>query len=152
MPTHHNMGLGGLPPTSAAIKTPNPRIKYDESIHERYPPGDPSKKAFTYFVLTGGRFVYASLIRLLIIKFVISMLPTKDVLALSTLEVISLALNPDPLWPWSGKESPFSYGTVPTSISSWQIVLKWKGFGTHKLMRSGLRNLNGLFWLVCALI
>ncbi|CAN1243907.1 Cytochrome b-c1 complex subunit Rieske-3, mitochondrial [Linum perenne] len=51
------------------------------------PPGDPSKRAFAYFVLSGGRFVYASLIRLLVLKFVLSMSATKDVLALASLEV-----------------------------------------------------------------
>jgi hypothetical protein len=35
--------------------------------------GDPSKKAFTYFVLTGGRFIYASAIRVTVLKFLMSM-------------------------------------------------------------------------------
>lgn len=42
-------------------------------------PGDPSKRAFTYFVLTGGRFIYASALRLAVLKFILSMtvsLPT----------------------------------------------------------------------------
>ena len=49
--------------------------------------GDPSKRAFTYFVLTGGRFIYAAAIRLAILKFILSMSATKDVLALASLEV-----------------------------------------------------------------
>lgn len=81
------MGLADLPATVAAVKNPSSRITYDEHNHERYPPGDPSKRAFAYFVLTGGRFVYASLLRLLILKFVLSMSATKDVLALASLEV-----------------------------------------------------------------
>ena len=56
-------------------------------MHQRYPVGDPSKRAFTYFVLTGGRFVYASVLRLAVLKFVLSMSATKDVLALASLEV-----------------------------------------------------------------
>ncbi|XP_073032154.1 cytochrome b-c1 complex subunit Rieske-4, mitochondrial-like [Primulina eburnea] len=76
-----------LPATVAAIKNPSSKIVYDEHNHERYPPGDPSKRAFAYFVLTGGRFVYASLARLLVLKFVLSMSATKDVLALASLEV-----------------------------------------------------------------
>jgi len=36
-------------------------------------PGDPSKRAFTYFVLTGGRFIYASALRLAVLKFILSM-------------------------------------------------------------------------------
>ena len=47
--------------------------RYDEHSHERFAPGDPSKRAFTYFVLTGGRFIYASAIRLAVLKFVLSM-------------------------------------------------------------------------------
>ena len=46
---------------------------YDEHSHAKFPPGDPSKRAFTYFVLTGGRFVYASALRLLVLKLVLSM-------------------------------------------------------------------------------
>ena len=47
--------------------------RYDEHTHERFAPGDPSKRAFTYFVLTGGRFIYASALRLAVLKFVLSM-------------------------------------------------------------------------------
>lgn len=73
--------------TTLALKNPTYAIKYDESNHERYPPGDPSKRAFTYFVLTGGRFIYASALRLLVLKFILSMSASKDVLALASLEV-----------------------------------------------------------------
>ncbi|EOX99606.1 Ubiquinol-cytochrome C reductase iron-sulfur subunit [Theobroma cacao] len=83
----HDMGMiSDLPATVAAVKNPNSKIVYDEHNHERLAPGDPSKRAFAYFVLTGGRFVYASLIRLLILKFVLSMSASKDVLALASLE------------------------------------------------------------------
>lgn len=69
----------------AALKNPTPNIVYDEHNHERLPPGV-EKRAFAYFVSTAGRFVYASLIRLLIIILVLSMSASKNVLALSTLE------------------------------------------------------------------
>lgn len=69
----------------AALKNPTPNIVYDEHNHERLPPGV-EKRAFAYFVSTAGRFVYDSLIRLLIMKLVLSMSASKDVLALSTLE------------------------------------------------------------------
>lgn len=46
---------------------------YDEHVHDRFPVGDPSKRAFTYFVLTGGRFIYASALRLAVLKFILSM-------------------------------------------------------------------------------
>ncbi|KAF8020876.1 hypothetical protein BT93_G1320 [Corymbia citriodora subsp. variegata] len=77
----------GVPPTSAAVKNPTPRIVYDERNHERLPPGSPSKRAFAYFVLGLGRFAYASAVRLLLVKLVLSMSATRDVLALASLEV-----------------------------------------------------------------
>ncbi|XP_074309207.1 cytochrome b-c1 complex subunit Rieske-4, mitochondrial-like [Silene latifolia] len=83
-----------VPATIAAIKNPSAKITYDEYNHERYPPGDPSKRAFAYFVLTGGRFVYASLVRLLVLKFVLSMSASKDVLALASLEVDLSSIEP----------------------------------------------------------
>lgn len=83
-----------VPATVAAIKNPSSKIVYDERSHERYPPGDPSKRAFAYFVLTGGRFVYASLARLLVLKFVLSMSASKDVLALASLEVDLSSVEP----------------------------------------------------------
>ncbi|GMY26652.1 cytochrome b-c1 complex subunit Rieske-4, mitochondrial-like [Fagus crenata] len=86
--------ISELPATVAAVKNPSSKIVYDEYNHERYPPGDPSKRAFTYFVLTGGRFVYASVIRLLVLKFVLSMSASKDVLALASLEVDLSSIEP----------------------------------------------------------
>ncbi len=48
--------------------------RYDESNHKQFAPGgDESKRAFTYFVLTGGRFVGAAAVRLAVLKFVLSM-------------------------------------------------------------------------------
>ena len=77
----------GVSPTSFALKHPTERISYDESGgHERLA-GDPSKRAFTYLVLTGGRFIYAAGLRLLVLKFIVSMQASKDVLALASLEV-----------------------------------------------------------------
>ncbi|KAM0947135.1 putative quinol--cytochrome-c reductase [Dioscorea sansibarensis] len=93
-PRHQDLGLADLPATVAAVKNPSSKIVYDEYNHERYPPGDPSKRAFAYFVLTGGRFVYASLLRLLILKFVLSMSASKDVLALASLEVDLSSIEP----------------------------------------------------------
>ena len=72
---------------SSAVKNPTSEIYYDESVHQRYPVGDPTKRAFTYFVMSGGRFIYASAIRLAVLKFVLSMSATKDVLAMASLEV-----------------------------------------------------------------
>jgi len=83
-----------IPATVTAVKNPTSKIVYDEHNHERFPPGDPSKRAFAYFVLTGGRFAYASLVRLLVLKFVLSMSASKDVLALASLEVDLSSIEP----------------------------------------------------------
>ncbi|KAG8385030.1 hypothetical protein BUALT_Bualt04G0180500 [Buddleja alternifolia] len=93
-PKNESTGTPPVSATVAAIKNPTPKIVYDEHNHERYPPGDPSKRAFAYFVLTGGRFVYASLLRLLILKFILSMSASKDVLALASLEVDLSSIEP----------------------------------------------------------
>lgn len=93
-PTKENSMIPDVPATVAAVKNPTSKIVYDEYNHERYPAGDPSKRAFAYFVLTGGRFVYASLIRLLVLKFVLSMSASKDVLAMASLEVDLSSIEP----------------------------------------------------------
>ncbi|XP_050234220.1 cytochrome b-c1 complex subunit Rieske-4, mitochondrial-like [Mercurialis annua] len=93
-PKHEDGLMTDVPATVAAVKNPTSKIVYDEYNHERFPPGDPSKRAFAYFVLTGGRFVYASLIRLLILKLVLSMSASKDVLALASLEVDLSSIEP----------------------------------------------------------
>merc|ERR1712046_287617 len=49
--------------------------------------GDPSRRAFTYLVLGGARFVYASAARLIAVKFIASMSASADVLALASTEV-----------------------------------------------------------------
>lgn len=77
----------GLAPTVYATKNPSNIIQYDEHVHDKFPIGDPSKRAFTYFVLTGGRFVYASALRVAVLKLILSMTATKDVLAMAALEI-----------------------------------------------------------------
>jgi ubiquinol-cytochrome c reductase iron-sulfur subunit len=87
--------LDGMSPTVYAMKNPTPLIHYDESGHARFPPGDSgSQRAFTYFVLTGGRFVYAAALRLLVLKFILSMTATKDVLAMANAEVDLTSIQP----------------------------------------------------------
>lgn len=66
---------------------------YDEHGHERFAPGDPGKRAFTYFVLTGGRFIYASAIRLAVLKFILSMTVSRDSLQLLFIVAILLVVN-----------------------------------------------------------
>nr|AFK46510.1 unknown [Medicago truncatula] len=92
--TKENSIIPEIPATVSAVKNPSSKIVYDEYNHERFPPGDPSKRAFAYFVLTGGRFAYASLIRLLVLKFVLSMSASKDVLAMASLEVDLSSIEP----------------------------------------------------------
>lgn len=66
--------------------------RYDNNSHDQFKPGDPSKKAFTYFVLTGGRFVYASAIRLAVLKFLMSMSVRKQFTTLTLVLTHSLLL------------------------------------------------------------
>ncbi|KAM1733576.1 hypothetical protein ACFX15_018458 [Malus domestica] len=99
--------MGSDPPISAltSVKNPSSNILYDEYNHERYPLGDPSKRAFAYFVLTRGRFALASLIRLPILKFVLSMSASKDVLSMASLEVdlSNIELGSTVIVKWRGK-------------------------------------------------
>merc|ERR1712195_88732 len=64
-----------------------------DALNENYdkypsvPVGDPSRRAFTYVVLGGARFIYASAARLVSIKFIATMSASADVLALASTEV-----------------------------------------------------------------
>jgi ubiquinol-cytochrome c reductase iron-sulfur subunit len=73
-------------PTTKLSRTPSHNISYDEHHHARFPPSS-DNKSFAYLVLTGGRFVYASAIRLAVLKFVVSLSAAADTLALASLEV-----------------------------------------------------------------
>merc|ERR1711988_1304741 len=57
---------------------------YDKPLEKL---GDPSKRAFSYLVLGGARFIYASATRLIAMKFIASMSASADVLALASTEV-----------------------------------------------------------------
>lgn len=98
-------GTEAVPATVAALKNPSNEITYDEHTHERLAPGDPSKKAFTYLVLTGGRFIYASALRLLALKLILSMSASRDVLAMASLEVdlTNIELGSTVTVKWRGK-------------------------------------------------
>ena len=58
----------------------------DEMENAKLAPGDESKRAFTYFALSGARFMYASAARLTVMKFVATISASADVLALASLE------------------------------------------------------------------
>jgi len=59
---------------------------YDHNFDD-VKPGDVSKREFTYLMLAGARFTYATAVRAGIMKLVSTMSASADVLALSTLEV-----------------------------------------------------------------
>lgn len=65
---------------------------------------DPSKRAFSYFVLGGSRFLYATAARLVLVKFVGSMSASADVLALASAE--------------------FELNAIPEATT---ITVKWRG-------------------------
>jgi len=87
-------GTETMPATAMALKNPTNIIEYDEHTHTRVAPGDPSKKAFAYLVLTGGRFIYASALRILALKVILSMSASRDVLAMASLEVDIGSIEP----------------------------------------------------------
>mmetsp|Transcript_20669 Transcript_20669/g.45239 ORF Transcript_20669/g.45239 Transcript_20669/m.45239 type:complete len:269 (+) Transcript_20669:66-872(+) len=66
--------------------SPSNKITYNELNHRRFAPGTEGRP-FAYFVLTGGRFLYASAVRLAVLKVVVSLSAAADTLALSSLEV-----------------------------------------------------------------
>ncbi|CAH0479322.1 unnamed protein product [Peronospora belbahrii] len=70
--------------TKAIVDTYESPDHYFEK--DRIDAGDPSKRAFTYFMLGGARVAYATAARLAVIKFVGSMSASADVLALATAE------------------------------------------------------------------
>lgn len=67
--------------------------------------GDPNKRAFTYFVLGGARFLYATSVRLLAMKVVTSMSPSAGVLALASadFELAEIAVGQTMTVKWRGK-------------------------------------------------
>merc|ERR1719162_2961533 len=66
---------------------------------------DPSKRAFTYFILGGSRFLYATAARLVLVKFVGSMSASADVLALASAEfdLNNIELGTTVTVKWCGK-------------------------------------------------
>lgn len=68
-------------------------------------PGDPTRREFTYFMLGGGRMLYASVARLTVIRFVASMNPAADVLALASAEfdISAIPVGSTVTYKWRGK-------------------------------------------------
>ena len=66
--------------------------------------GDPNKREFTYFVLGGARFIYASTARLIALKFLATWSASADVLALANAE--------------------FELGEIPEGQG---VTVKWRG-------------------------
>lgn len=60
---------------------------YDKNFETSTKLGDPAKREFTYLVLGGTRFMYASAIRLAVMKFVATMSASADVLALALIDI-----------------------------------------------------------------
>jgi len=91
----------------------------------RLAPGDPSRRAFAYFMMGSARFVYASVARLAVLKFVNYMNASADVLALASVEV-----------PING---------IPEGGC---IVIKWRGKPVFIKKRTGeeLDDINAVDW------
>lgn len=71
---------------SKLTMSPSNNIKYNEFNHARKAPGTEGAP-FAYFVQTGGRFLYASAIRVVVLKAVVSLSAAADTLAMGSLEV-----------------------------------------------------------------
>lgn len=65
---------------------------YDDDRVDRI--AEPERRAFTYLLLSGVRFAYASTARVLVVKFVSSMSASADVLALASAEFDISAVTP----------------------------------------------------------
>jgi len=72
--------------TDKLTENPTSHIMYDEHKYKRYPPSN-EKHMTAYFIKAGGRFVYASALRLALIKIIVSLSAAADTLAMASLEV-----------------------------------------------------------------
>eukprot|EP00695_Tsukubamonas_globosa_P000942 TRINITY_DN188_c0_g1_i2.p2 TRINITY_DN188_c0_g1~~TRINITY_DN188_c0_g1_i2.p2 ORF type:complete len:201 (+),score=81.22 TRINITY_DN188_c0_g1_i2:155-757(+) len=71
--------------STGVISGYNSQDSYKKYLKEK--DADPTKRTFSYFVLTGNRFVYTAAVRLIVLKFIHSMSASADVLALASAEV-----------------------------------------------------------------
>ena len=88
---------------AVANKWDTPDSNYAEA---RLQPGSGAeKRAFTYFVLGGARFIYASAARLAVINTVATLSASADVLAMAAVEVDLTAVQPGQVITvkWRGK-------------------------------------------------
>jgi ubiquinol-cytochrome c reductase iron-sulfur subunit len=80
---------------------------FDHNYEQALPhgPGDEGRREFTYLVLGGARFMYASAVRLTLMKFVSTMSASADVLAMAQLEVEldKVAMGSTATVKWRGK-------------------------------------------------
>lgn len=81
-----------LQPSRAVFSTKSPELHELGSVDTGYTAdridrvAEPERRAFTYLLLSGARFAYASTARALVVKFVSSMSASADVLALASAE------------------------------------------------------------------
>ena len=93
-------------------------------VDDALPPGNGAdKRAFTYFVLGGARFLYATAARLAVISVVSTLSASADVLALSSVEVdlSSIQMGSTVTVKWRGKvrvtPPPFFFAGTPRSLT-----------------------------------
>ncbi|KXZ54971.1 hypothetical protein GPECTOR_3g138 [Gonium pectorale] len=113
-----------LSPTNRLSMTPTHLIKYDEHHHKRFEPGTEGRP-FAYFVLTGGRFLYASAARLAVLKIVLSLSAAADTMALSSLEVDLSAIDEGQTMTvkWRGKPVFIRHRTDAEVAQSAEVAL-----------------------------
>ncbi|OAY64704.1 Cytochrome b-c1 complex subunit Rieske-3, mitochondrial [Ananas comosus] len=73
-------------------------------------------KALAYVALTAGRFVYASLFRLLLLRLLLSMSASRNVLVLASLEadISGVALGSTVTVKWQGRRTAWTCGSCGT--------------------------------------
>ncbi|POM78040.1 Cytochrome b-c1 complex subunit Rieske, partial [Phytophthora palmivora] len=126
---------------------------YESADHyfekDRIDAGDPSKRAFTYFMLGGARVAYATAARLAVVKFVGSMSASADVLALATAEFDLSNINEGATVTvkWRGKPIFIKHRTAKEIDISNQVDSV-----TGRRTRSVSRSLSGSWSSVCARI
>lgn len=147
-PASAAMSSSTLPPPTSAAVTANydsPDHGFEEYRIKRTGAGDPTRREFTYFMLGGGRLVYASVARLAVIRFVASMNPAADVLALASAEfdVSAIPEGSTVTYKWRGKPVFVRHRTA-AEIAREQAV----DLGVLKDVQSDADRVKDPAWLV----
>jgi ubiquinol-cytochrome c reductase iron-sulfur subunit len=118
----------------------------DNMEKARIAPGDESKRAFTYFALSGARFMYASAARLTVMKFVATISASADVLALASLEcdIGKVAVGDTVTVKWRGKPVFVRHRTADEIAEAEAVDVK-----TLLDQQTDAERVQKAEWLIC---